>query len=254
MVVGLHMLSAANSCLVLAPPGALHRPLPVRVRISRIKVSTCMLRLHPSRFLSHGWLSLQVAPVCHAHIPHHRQHLTSRGLMLPRQHRPGRRRPLMAPERAEPPSAAGQLADWLLTGQWKQQLAQDVPKLCQEARAGVQALCLVLAATYQQAQSVWQIVLANWPEWQASLQEDAEIVFEYALVLIPAWLAAMHAWVMRLCNEAVVSEPVQLAMSSTAAAVTATKAAALAAAMAAQRNLEETMQLITKLRVGDNTG
>jgi len=161
--------------------------------------------------------------------------------MLPRI-RPGRRRPLLAPERQ--PSAADEVAVWLLSGHWKQQLATGVPQAVQRARSGLQALCLALAAASQQAQSTWQYVLANWPAWQASLQEDAEVLFEYAVGLIPAWLAVTHASVLRMSQEVAAWEPVQQVVSATTGAVAAAEASAAAVRELAQQRLQETMQLV----------
>lgn len=164
--------------------------------------------------------------------------------MLPRPG-PARRGRMQRPDGE--PSAADQAAAWLISGQWKQQLEEGVPQLQQKAQAGVQSACLLLAGAHQQAQAMWQYVLLNWPAWKASLQEDAEIVLEYALGYIPAWLAVLYASALRACHELAASAPVQQLVTATAAAVAAAEASALAVTEAAQRSMHQTAQLVQKL-------
>jgi hypothetical protein len=94
---------------------------------------------------------------------------------------------------------------------------------------------------------MWQYVLLNWPAWKASLQEDAEVVLEYALGYIPAWLAVLYASAMRACHDLAASAPVQQLVTATAAAVAAAEASAVAVTEAAQRSMQQTAQLVQKL-------
>jgi hypothetical protein len=145
------------------------------------------------------------------------------------------------------PSAEDQAAAWLISGQWKQQLEESIPQLQQNTQAGVQSACLLLAGTHQQAQAMWHYVLLQWPAWKASLQEDAEIVLEYALGYIPAWLAILYASALRACHDLAASAPVQQLVTATAAALAAAEASAVAVVEAAQRSVQQTAQLVQKL-------
>lgn len=155
---------------------------------------------------------------------------------------PGRRRHLKLSE--QDAAAADKAAAWVISGQWKQDLAAAVPELQKKAQAGMQHVCLLLAGAYQQAQAMWQFVLANWPAWRASLQDDAESVLEYALGLIPAWLAVLYASVLRACQDLAASAPVQQVVAVTAAAVAAAESSAVAATEAVQRSVQQIVQLV----------
>lgn len=195
---------------------------------------------HPHTFCS---TVLQAGSACYAYFPHYRQHITRKGSALLRS-RPGMRRPMLAPE--EP--AADQAASWVLTGQWKQDLDVQVPEVQQRVQAGVQGLCLVLAGAHQQAQCLWQYILSNWPAWKASLQDDAEVVLEYALALIPAWIGALYISTMRACQQVAAWELVQQAVDTGSAAAATAEAALTAATEGAQRAAEQLVQLIKQPR------
>lgn len=129
-------------------------------------------------------------------------------------------------------------------------MAAAVPEAQQRAAAGAQSVCMLLAGATQQAQAMWQYLLAHWPAWKASLQEDAEIVMEYALGLIPAWLAVLHASIVRACQDLVASAPVQQAVAATAAAVAAAEASAFAVTEAAQQSVQQVAQLVKQTLAG----
>jgi hypothetical protein len=111
------------------------------------------------------------------------------------------------------------LAAWLASGEWRQQVAAARPQLQAQVRARLHALCVLLAGTYQQACAAWRYVAAAWPAWRASLVDDGEVLLEYALGLLPAWLAVARASIVRVCHEAAASEPAQqlAALGATAA-------------------------------------
>lgn len=184
---------------------------------------------------------LQVGQACHAYFPHYRQQITRTGSTVLRPG-PGNRRHLKLSE--QDAAAADKAAAWVISGQWKQDLAAAVPEVQQKAQAGVQHMCLLLAGAYQQAQAMWQYVLANWPAWKASLQDDTEVVLEYALGLIPAWLAVLHASILQACQDMAASAPVQQVFAVTAAAVAAAESSAVAAAEAVQRSVQQIVQLV----------
>jgi hypothetical protein len=102
----------------------------------------------------------------------------------------------------------------------------------------------MLAGAAYQAHAMRQYVLAHWPAWQASLQEDVEILLEYAYGLIPAWFAVLHATVLQACQNAAAHEPVQLVLARCAAAAAAAEASATAATEAVQRSVQQLAELV----------
>jgi hypothetical protein len=102
----------------------------------------------------------------------------------------------------------------------------------------------MLAGAAYHAHALWQYVLVHWPAWQASLQEDVEILLEYAYGLISAWFAVLHATVLRACQDVAALEPVQLVLARCAAAATAAEASAAAATEAVQGSVQRLAELV----------
>lgn len=63
----------------------------------------------------------------------------------------------------------------------------------QDLQARLQHLSQILAQAYMRARLLWQHVVASWPAWTASLKYDVEYVVEYAIGVLPAWLATVRA-------------------------------------------------------------
>jgi hypothetical protein len=135
------------------------------------------------------------------------------------------------------------IAAWLRSGEWQHALAAQRPQLLAALQARVAALCGVLARAYAHASASWRHVLACWPAWRASLQHDTEVVMEYALGLLPAWLAAARAGVAAACRDLLATASPHVAPLT--AATTAAVRAARQDAQRLRQAMEERVQAAT---------
>jgi hypothetical protein len=117
----------------------------------------------------------------------------------------------------------------------------------QGLQAQLQQLSRILAQAYMRAQLLWQHVVASWPAWTASLKYDVEYVIEYAIGVLPAWLATMRA-ALRAAYEDVKATA---AMQQLASSVSSAAKDVSANIRRLQQAVAETNQLTSNRWVGE---